>query len=527
MIDNENEEKYIQGSLFDDEESDFLYDIVYESQKGYVLDITKSSSDTEYTYTVTSPTGDYVDSFTDKTNALDLKLSELFKSDIYKKFRNIISKDMQSHATPKVLDKYKKETPYDTGYGKSYYPSKYSWSPSYKTNTEEALKKYGKSNTLCFHKTDPTTTMLEQIYHGKGWDVVNDAYEMSPETIAALIDAHERIVMLGHGSSGGLIGFINSSHAKNLESKKLFALWCNADAYCRQNLPNKKGFFACGNMPSDDNEARWQGFEVSHKYMDDNITYWCKLCGDVVEQCLEGDADAGCKYIRDHYWERYHKGTADEVGITKYNYVRTKVAGQDNLPEPEGEEIEGPKETARERRAKETPSNSTYSYSYYSPKRNQAPVVSRNYEEDDSFKSGDKLFTTTTGAYCVGYHSDDHWDCKLYTKQGKALGTTIFAYIAKNGENVYDSFKKRVNSKDLGDLIKEAEFTPVETQSNDDIIAETDKGYVIVEKKQANGYQYILMKDNKFIHAGSNPTKLKPEDAHSDFSAMLDIGNLI
>lgn len=213
------------------------------------------------------------------------------------------------------------------------------YTPSYKTSTEEALKKYCNSNTLCFHKTDPTTTMLEQIYAGKGWDVITDANEMSSDTISALIDAHERIVMLGHGSGYGLFGFINPIHASHLKNKKLFALWCNADAYCDKYLKGKTGFFACGNMPSDDSEARFVGYNVSHKYMDDNITYWCKLCGDVVEQCLEGDADAGCKYIRDKYWERYHKGTADEVGITKYNYVRTKVAGQANLPEPSGEEI--------------------------------------------------------------------------------------------------------------------------------------------------------------------------------------------
>lgn len=219
--------------------------------------------------------------------------------------------------------------------------NKWHYTPSYKTSKEEALKKYCNSNTLCFHKADPTTTMLEQIYAGRGWDVITDANEMSSDTIAALIDAHERIVMLGHGSAYGLIGFINSSHASHLKDKKLFALWCNADAYCNNYLKDKKGFFACGNMPSDEHEANWVGYHVSHKYMDDNITYWCKLCGDVVEQCLEGDADAGCKYIRDKYWEKYHKGSADEVGITKYNYVRTKVAGQANLPEPTGEEITG------------------------------------------------------------------------------------------------------------------------------------------------------------------------------------------
>lgn len=218
---------------------------------------------------------------------------------------------------------------------RSYYSyPRYHWEPSY-ISKEEAFKKYNNSNTLCFHRYDPTTTMLSQIYEGKGWDVVNNSSEMSSETIADLIDSHDRIVMLGHGSGGGLIGFIGPDHAKHLEPKKLFALWCNADAYCNRYLPNKKGFFACGNMPSDDGEAKWVGYNVSHKYMDDNITYWCKLCGDVVEQCLEGDADKGCQYIREKYWEKYgHSDDPDETGITLYNYQRTKVAGQDLIDPP-------------------------------------------------------------------------------------------------------------------------------------------------------------------------------------------------
>lgn len=510
-------EKYIQQNLFDyDYDSDFEYDVVDQTSDGYILDILSTKDG--YSYTITNPDGDYLETFDSKVNALDLKRSEYIKSDIFKKFKSTCDKDRRSKYSP--APQYKKETPYDLG------PRNwsYSYTPSYKLSKEEALKKYGKSNTICFHKTDPTTTMLDQIYSGKGWDVVNDSNEMSSDTIAALIDAHERVVMLGHGSSGGLIGFINPSHAKNLEPKKLFALWCNADAYCNQYLKDKKGFFACGNMPSDDHEASWVGFEVSHKYMDDNITYWCKLCGDVVEQCLEGDADAGCQYIREKYWERYYKGTADEVGITKYNYVRTKVAGQANLPEPEGEEIEGPKETVRQLRAKESPASSysgTYRGSYV--KQTSSP----QYDIDYDFSDGETVFETSTGAYCIGYKAGSSWNCNLYDKQGKALGKAMFSWISKNGQNVYNKFERELPKNVLGSLIIDAEFRPVTTNSEEVVIAETDKGYTIKEKRQANGYQYLLMKNNNLVHMGSNPTKLKPEEAYSDFDAMMDIGNLV
>lgn len=210
----------------------------------------------------------------------------------------------------------------------------YSWKPSYITK-EEAFEKYNNSKTLCIHKEDPTTTMLSQIYEGKGWDVINKPSEISSDVLNDLIDSHERIVMLGHGTSFGLIGSVGPEQAPHLKDKKLFALWCNADAYCDKYLSDKKGFFACGNMPSDDNEARAVGFNVSHKYMDDNITYWCKLCADVVEQCLEGNAKAGCKYIRDEYWKAYgNSDNPDEVGITLYNYQRTKTAGEGLINPP-------------------------------------------------------------------------------------------------------------------------------------------------------------------------------------------------
>lgn len=249
--------------------------------------------------------------------------------------KKIIDREIENHSKNSSyrfnsIDYARKATSQPVYRSNSYF----SWEPKY-ISKEEAFEKYNKSNTLCLHKSDPTTTMLDQIYRGKGWDVINDSYSVSREVLAELIDSHERIVMLGHGSGGGLIGFFGSEMAEHLKDKKLFALWCNADAYCNRYLPNKKGFFACGNMPSDDREARWVGFNVSHKYMDDNITYWCKLCGDVVEECLEGNADKGCQYIREKYWEKYgHSENPDEVGITLYNYQRTKVAGQDLIDPP-------------------------------------------------------------------------------------------------------------------------------------------------------------------------------------------------
>lgn len=93
--------------------------------------------------------------------------------------------------------------------------------------------------------------MLKQIYNGKGWDVINNSNELSEDVLHKLIDAHERIVMLGHGTSQGLIGFINNCCAKHLKGKNVFAIWCNADKYFERYLPEMKGKFITKNAPSE------------------------------------------------------------------------------------------------------------------------------------------------------------------------------------------------------------------------------------------------------------------------------------
>lgn len=396
----------------------------------------------------------------------DINNDEFLKSDLYKTFLKFA--DNTSEPEKSKNSSYKKVSlfgdDYDDddwsgwSYSGYYYGSGKSYKPTYKTSKEEAIEKYCKSNTLCLHKSDPTTTMLKQIYDGKGWDVINDAYEMSSDTIAELIDRHERIVMLGHGSPGGLIGFITSEHAKHLEPKKLFALWCNADSYCNTYLPNKKGFFACGNMPSDDGEASWQGFTVTHKWMDDNITYWCKLCGDVVEQCLEGNADAGCKYIRDKYWERYHKGDADQVGITIYNYRRTKVAGQDLIPEPEGAEIIGPKETKKELQKSQAPSwkGSFTGFNYPSWSKKSQDSASTPSTINSLSVISKKEYVTTKGYEIEEVEKLNYFLYRVFDSYGTyIMGETILKTQKPSIEKAMELLKTHHKDVDIGEIIKD------------------------------------------------------------------------
>lgn len=86
--------------------------------------------------------------------------------------------------------------------------------------------------------------------------------QLNPNTedLNKLIEEHDRIIMMGHGSTGGLFGrgpggfLISDSHAELLRTKELVGIWCNADRYFIRN--RLKGFYT-GMMASEVGEARY------------------------------------------------------------------------------------------------------------------------------------------------------------------------------------------------------------------------------------------------------------------------------
>ena len=189
------------------------------------------------------------------------------------------------------------------------------------------VEKLNKSDTLVFHKDDPSTRMLCQVYEGKGWDVLTTSCDrIDDKELEEIFKIHDRLVFLGHGSPYGLIGMFGPEVAKYMEGKKIFAIWCNADAYFEKHGIGK-GQFVTGNMPSEVWECSGAGCgKISTKLMLDNITYWSKLCADCVERCLNGDVKASVDYIRKEYLKLYGNHP-----VTIYNCNRTQCLGE---PQP-------------------------------------------------------------------------------------------------------------------------------------------------------------------------------------------------
>lgn len=108
--------------------------------------------------------------------------------------------------------------------------------------------------TLVIHPKDTTTDFLSVIYSNKDWTVIND--NPSRKYLKDQIKSHDRIVMLGHGTKDGLLGFnrfvINPALVYLLRDKIGVYIWCNADVFVKRF--SLKGFYT-GMIISDYDEA--------------------------------------------------------------------------------------------------------------------------------------------------------------------------------------------------------------------------------------------------------------------------------
>lgn len=122
--------------------------------------------------------------------------------------------------------------------------------------------------TLVIHPKDKTTEFLKEIYEGKDWTVINQ-WALSKHEIIKAVKSHDRIIMMGHGTPAGLIGyqgiFMSPEFISVLQERDCVCIWCNADQYVRRN--NIIGFFT-GMFISEVREARYFKIETTQKEID-------------------------------------------------------------------------------------------------------------------------------------------------------------------------------------------------------------------------------------------------------------------
>ena len=292
-------------------------EIIYSDKDGNVIVQYTTSGDT-YIASIYDADGRFKGSEKYFYDLSTLPLESLKRLDIFKKFLAVTKKPSSGTPRDNAMGSSRRKTQNFTQWLTTRSPS-YSYErPSYKSGYVE---KYNNSNTLVFHKADPSTTMLSQLYEGKGFDVITDV-NINPLEVQSLMESHDRIMCLGHGTSHGLIGgVIGPREAPYFEGKNIFAIWCNADAYFNRYCPSSaRGKFITGNMPSEVWECRAAGCgNISAELMLENITYWSKLCADIVEMALSGDVNGAVDYVRKNYLEQYGNHP-----VTIYNAMRTQ-----------------------------------------------------------------------------------------------------------------------------------------------------------------------------------------------------------
>ena len=181
-------------------------------------------------------------------------------------------------------------------------------------------------NTLIIHPEDPTTTFLDFIYAG----IPNQTRiqgNRSKEEVLDLIQAHDRVLMMGHGSPLGLMSmnkfsiqnfgwptYIIDEKAVGLlraKNDSLF-IWCHADQYV--NEFGLKGFFT-GMFVSEVGEAIIYGLpKVSQEQVDESNACFAQ----VVSQCLRLPIPELWQQVRLGYGQLAQAGNP----VAQYNHER-------------------------------------------------------------------------------------------------------------------------------------------------------------------------------------------------------------
>jgi hypothetical protein len=162
--------------------------------------------------------------------------------------------------------------------------------------------------TLVIHPKDKSTEFLKKIYENiENKTVINGG--ISKDEIKTLIEEHDRIIMMGHGSPNGLFsignffntqgGFIIDNTMVEILKKKdnnVF-IWCNADLFVK---PFKLRGFYTGMFISEVIEAEY-----------------CDVYGtnqQIIDESNYGFVNIISKYINENK-ETIHENVKNEYGL--------------------------------------------------------------------------------------------------------------------------------------------------------------------------------------------------------------------
>ena len=149
--------------------------------------------------------------------------------------------------------------------------------------------------TLIVHPKDSTTSFLDIVYNPiPNKTVITGG--ITKEELLGLIESHDRVMMMGHGSPGGLFsvgqfkncgGFIIDRSIVPLLEKKnnSIFIWCNADEFVERY--ELKGFYS-GMFISEVGEAYYCGLPGTKQDVVDESNYgFCNILSEYINDTNE------------------------------------------------------------------------------------------------------------------------------------------------------------------------------------------------------------------------------------------------
>jgi hypothetical protein len=160
-------------------------------------------------------------------------------------------------------------------------------------------------NTLIIHPSDPSTDFLCPIYKSiKNKEVIRGG--ITKQELLKAVHSHERIMMLGHGSPGGLFAvgqfeqeaymsyIVDDSFVPALQQKDNVYIWCHANQFVEKH--NLKGFYS-GMFISEVQEAILYDYSVSQEI----VTYSNDIFSEIVGKHITYPSDILHKKVRSAY----------------------------------------------------------------------------------------------------------------------------------------------------------------------------------------------------------------------------------
>lgn len=146
--------------------------------------------------------------------------------------------------------------------------------------------------TLIIHPEDPSTSFLDIVYSGIT-DKTLVTGNVTKTELAEMIDNHDRIMMMGHGSPWGLfsVGKFKNSGSYIIDNSLVWLLsqkkdnvfiWCNADQFV--NRHGLKGFYS-GMFISEVGEAYYCGLPgTTQDIVDESNFGFCHILSEYINE---------------------------------------------------------------------------------------------------------------------------------------------------------------------------------------------------------------------------------------------------